>query len=69
MRKRQDFPDLFLQIFDQQLKMAANPIYGWLNIYAWYDPESKRVHVDVISAENLVPRDVDRHSDPFVAIR
>jgi len=49
--------------------MATNPIYGYLNIHAWYDPVSERLHADVISANNLVPLDVNGFSDPFVIVR
>ena len=43
--------------------------FGFLNVYACYDKISGELKVDVISAENLVPLDLNGQSDPFVVVR
>ena len=43
--------------------------FGHLNVYAHYDRMERQLKIDVISAENLVPLDVNGLSDPFVVVR
>lgn len=58
----------FSQMYEEQVAQEDNPIYGYLNVHAWYDWSASKVKLDVISAENLIPQDINGLSDPFVQI-
>jgi len=54
---------------EKQERVASCPPYGILNLFAWYDLKNDTLHVDVISASDLVPLDIIGSSDPFVQLR
>ncbi|CAK8687755.1 unnamed protein product [Clavelina lepadiformis] len=68
--RTQDLIRLFyMQLFDQQSLMTSNPVYGYLNVHAYFDQSKDEIHLDVISANKLLPLDLNGLSDPFVQIR
>ena len=56
-------------MFEEQQKLAIRLPYGYLNVYAWYDKPEEILHIDIISANKLVPLDMNGLSDPFVQLR
>ncbi|XP_039273760.2 protein unc-13 homolog D-like [Styela clava] len=64
----QDLMRLYLaQMYEEQESLQSSS-YGTLNVCAWYDTKAMEIKVDIISAENLVPRDINGLSDPFVQL-
>uniref|UniRef100_F6UTA8 C2 domain-containing protein n=1 Tax=Ciona intestinalis TaxID=7719 RepID=F6UTA8_CIOIN len=67
--KTEDLIRLFyLQMYEDQQRVTS-PTYGCLNVFASYDAMSDELHVDIISASDLLPLDVNGLSDPFVTVR
>ena len=56
-------------MYEEQQGLTLNPTYGYLNVLAWYESDVETVHVDVVSANKLVPLDMNGLSDPFVQLR
>lgn len=56
-------------MYDEQQRLASNPVSGYLNVHVWYDPLGEEVNMDVISANELKPLDVNGLSDPFVTVK
>jgi len=56
-------------MYEEQQRRAVQYPYGFLNVYAWYDSREEILHIDVISANKLVPLDMNGLSDPFVQLR
>lgn len=54
-------------MYGKQEAMADAP-YGTLNVFVRYNKTSSSLQIDVISAENLIPKDMNGLSDPFVEI-
>ena len=52
---------------DQQLALPS--AFGVLNVMGHYEDNTETVHIDVISANDLIPMDMNGLSDPFVHIR
>uniref|UniRef100_H2ZHP4 C2 domain-containing protein n=1 Tax=Ciona savignyi TaxID=51511 RepID=H2ZHP4_CIOSA len=66
--KTEDLIRLFyLQVCDQERITKSS--YGYLNVFASYDELNDELQVDVISANELLPLDVNGLSDPFVTLR
>lgn len=55
-------------MYEDQITQEEEQKYGCLNVYAWYNRKSSELIIDVLSAENLVPQDINGLSDPFVQI-
>ena len=53
----------------KQENTASCSNYGVLDVFAWYDLGKSNLHVDVISASDLAPLDINGLSDPFVQLR
>ncbi|XP_078492943.1 BAI1-associated protein 3-like [Ciona intestinalis] len=67
--KTEDLIRLFyLQMYEDQQRVTKST-YGCLNVFASYDTMSDELHVDIISASDLLPLDVNGLSDPFVTVR
>lgn len=58
----------FCKMLTEQTSADNRGDFGHLNVYAHYDRMEGQLKVDVISAENLLPLDVNGLSDPFVVI-
>lgn len=55
-------------MYENQEKVSQ-PSCGVLNVMSSYDISTRNLTIEVLSASNLIPKDLNGLSDPFVQIR
>jgi len=59
----------YCKMLEDQEKMKQNPIFGTLEVSAFYNQTKQEIEISILRAQNLLALDLNGSSDPFVRIK